>query len=271
MAVRFDWTEDFGSYVSYSTGYKGEGVFNAATLSPAILAAQPLDPETSQLWEIGLRSQWLQHRLTLNLTGFRTKFQNYQQQAFDRALNIFVVTNAGDVHTNGVELELAYAPSALLSISAGVTYLDAGYDFNSGPCYSGQTAALGCVGGRQDLRSGAFVNAPDLRYTLLARYTRPLAASELYAQVNYRWQDDVQFAYDQDPRFIQQAYGIADFKVGVSFAHARYEASAFVRNAFDKQYVANVIAQGAAGGGAVANAIPRDFRRYMGAELLVKF
>jgi Outer membrane receptor proteins, mostly Fe transport len=271
VAVRFDWTEDFGSYVSYSTGYKGEGVFNAATLSPAILAAQPLDPETSQLWEIGLRSQWLQHRLTLNLTGFRTKFQNYQQQAFDRALNIFVVTNAGDVHTNGVELELAYAPSALLSISAGVTYLDAGYDFNSGPCYSGQTAALGCVGGRQDLRSGAFVNAPDLRYTLLARYTRPLAASELYAQVNYRWQDDVQFAYDQDPRFIQQAYGIADFKVGVSFAHARYEASAFVRNAFDKQYVANVIAQGAAGGGAVANAIPRDFRRYMGAELLVKF
>ena len=270
-AVRFDWTDDFGSYVSYTTGYKAEGVFNAATLSPAILAAQPLDPETSQLWEIGLRSQWLEHRLTLNLTGFRTKFQNYQQQAFDRALGIFVVTNAGDVHTNGVELELAYA-SAQLSISAGVTYLDAGYDFDTGPCYAGQTAALGCVGGRQDLRSGAFVNAPDLRYTLLARYAWPLAAaSQFYAQVNYRWQDLVQFAYDQDPRFIQQAYGIADFKVGASFAHGRYEASAFVRNAFDQRYVANVIAQGAAGGGAIANAIPRDFRRYLGAELLVKF
>jgi iron complex outermembrane receptor protein len=271
-AVRFDWTDDFGSYISYTTGYKGEGVFNAATLSPLVLAAQPLDPETSQLWEIGLRSRWLQHRLTLNLTGFLTKFQNYQQQAFDRALSIFVVTNAGDVHTNGVELELTYAPSARLSIAAGMTYLDAGYDFATGPCYSGQTAALGCVDGRQDLRSGAFVNAPDLRYTLLARYTRPLAvASEVYAQMNYRWQDDVQFAYDQDPRFIQHAYGIADFKIGASFAHGRYAASAFVKNAFDKQYVANVIAQGAAGGGAVANAIPRDFRRYLGAELLLRF
>jgi iron complex outermembrane recepter protein len=271
-AVRFDWTDDFGSYVSYTTGYKGEGVFNSVALTPVTLAAQPLDPETSQLWEIGLRSQWLEHRLTLNLTGFRTKFQDYQQQAFDRALAVFVVTNAGDIHTNGVELELAYAPSARLSISGGVTYLDAGYDFETGPCYSGQTAALGCVGGRQDLRGGAFVNAPDLRYTLLARYTQPLAAaSQLYVQVNYRWQDEVQFAYDQDPRFIQQAYGIADFKVGASFAGGRYEASAFVRNAFDQQYVANVIAQGPAGGGAIANAIPRDFHRYMGAELTLKF
>ena len=103
--------------MSYSTGYKGEGVFNAATLTPVIFAAQPLAAETSQLWELGLRSQWLGNRLTLNLTGFLTKFENYQQQAFDPVLAIFVVTNAGDVHTNGVELELAYAPSERLSIS----------------------------------------------------------------------------------------------------------------------------------------------------------
>lgn len=269
-AARFDWTRGFGTYVSYSTGYKSEGVFNSAALSPVIFAAQPLDAETSHLWEIGVRSEWLDHRLTLNLTGFLTKFENYQQQAFDSALAIFVVTNAGDVHTDGVELELAYA-SQRLSISGGVTYLDAGYDFDTGPCYAGQTAALGCIGGRQDLRKGSFVNAPDLRYTLLARYTQPLSAgSEVYGQINFRWQDDVQFAYDQDPRFMQQAYGIADFKLGVSFAGGRYEASAFVKNAFDKRYVSNVIAQGPAGGGAIANAIPRDFRRYFGAEFSVR-
>jgi Outer membrane receptor proteins, mostly Fe transport len=258
--------------LSYSTGYKGEGIFNSPAMSPVIFAAQPLAAETSQSWELGLRSQWLGHRLTLNLTGFMTKFENYQQQAFDPALAIFVVTNAGDIHTNGVELELAYAPSERLSISGGVTYLDAGYDFDSGPCYAGQTAALGCVGGRQNLRNGSFVNAPDLRYTILARYTQPLSATaEVYGQMNFRWQDDVQFAYDQDPRFIQRAYGIADFKLGALFAGGRYELSAFVRNAFDQQYVSNVIAQGLAGGGAIANAIPRDFRRYFGAGLSVRF
>jgi iron complex outermembrane receptor protein len=271
-AARFDWTEAFGTYVSYSTGYKGKGVFNSPALSPVIFAALPLDAETSQLWEIGLRSRWLSNRLTLNLTGFLTKFENYQQQAFDAGLGIFVVTNAGAIHTNGIELEFAYVPSKRLSISGGVTYLDAGYDYSTGPCYAGQTAALGCVGGRQDLRRGSFVNAPDLRYTILARYTQPLsAASQVYGQINFRWQDDVQFAYDQDPRFNQRAYGIADFKVGASIADGRYDVSAFVKNAFDQQYVSNVVGQGPAGGGAIVNAIPRDFHRYFGIELSARF
>jgi len=270
LAVRWAWTDTLGTYASYSTGYKGQGISASAPISAAALAALPLKAENSRLWEIGLRSQVFDRRLTLNLTGFLTQFENYQQQAFDPVLGIFVITNAGNVHTNGIELEFVWAPSPQLSISGGLTYLDAGYDFN-GPCYQGQSAALGCHSGQQDLRKGAFVNAPDLRYTALARYTLPLsAASALYGQLDFRWQSEVQFAYDQNPLFIQNAYGIADLKLGGLFARGRYEASLLVKNAFDQHYVSNVIGQGAAGGGAVVNAIPRDFRRYFGAEFSVR-
>lgn len=269
-AVRWAWTDTLGTYASYSTGYKGQGISASAPISPAVFAALPLQAESSRLWEIGVRSQSFDKRLTLNLTGFLTKFENYQQQAFDPVLGILVITNAGNIHTNGVELELAYASSPRLSISGGITYLDAGYDFN-GPCYMGQTPALGCMSRQQNLGKGAFVNAPDLRYTALARYTKPLsAATAVYGQVDFRWQSDVQFAYDQDPRFVQRAYGIADFKFGAFFAGGRYESSAFVKNPFDKQYISNVIGQGAAGGGAIVNAIPRDFGRYFGVEFSVK-
>jgi len=269
-AARWAWTDTVGTYASYSTGYKGQGIPASAPISPAAFAALPLQAESSRLWEIGLRSQGFEKRLTLNLTGFLTKFGNYQQQAFDPALGIFVITNAGDVHTNGVELELAYAPSQRLSVSGGVTYLDAGYDFK-GPCYMGQTAALGCLGGQQNLSNGMFVNAPQFRYTILTRYTQPVSSTfAVYGQVNFRWQSEVQFSYDQDPRFIQPAYGIADFKLGTLLAGGRYEASVFVKNAFDTHYVSNVIAQGAAGGGAIVNAIPRDFQRYFGAEVSLR-
>ena len=269
-AVRWSWSENLGTYVSYSTGYKGQGIAVSAPISPPAFAAQPLSAETSQLIELGVRSQWFNRRLTANLTGFLTKFKNYQQQAFDPSLGIFVVTNAGDVHTNGLELELTYASSNRLSFSGGITYLDAGYDYD-GPCFQGQTPALGCQGGRQNLANGSFVNAPDLRYTLLSRYTQPISAlAAVYGQIDFRWQSEVQFAYDQDPRFTQGAYGIADFKVGSSFAGGRYEVSAFVENAFNKEYVSNVIGQGGAGGGAIVNAIPRDFRRYFGAEFSVR-
>lgn len=272
LAARYELTDDINAFVSYSTGYKSEGVFNSPAVSPVIFAAQPLDAETSRLWEIGFRSQFFDRKLTLNVTGFWTKFENYQQQAFDPELGIFLVTNAGDVHTNGVEVEVSANPFEGLTLSGGVTYLDAGYDFNTGPCFPGQTVAQGCTGGRQDLRLGQFVNAPKWRYTFLGRYTQPVSdTASVFGQVNYRWQDDVQFAYNQDPRFIQPSYGIADFKVGANFGDGRFEVAAFVRNAFDKQYVANVNGQSGAGGGAVTQTIPRDFRRFFGGEFSVRF
>ena len=271
-ALQWTWGADISTYFSYSTGYKGQGIPASAPITPVAFAALPLRAETSRLLELGLRSEWLEKRLTLNLTGFLTRFENYQQQAFDPSLGTFAVTNAGDVHSNGVELELTYAASERVSISGGITYLDVGYDFDAGPCYQGQTPALGCHDGRQNLANGAFVNAPDLHLTLLARYTQPVSAlTAVYGQINFRWQSQVQFAYDQNPRFIQGAYGIADFKVGTSFSGGRYEVSAFVENAFDKQYVSSVIAQDGAGGGAIVNAIPRDFRRYFGAEFSILF
>jgi len=266
-ALTWAWTADVGTYASFSTGYKAQGIPAAPTISQAMLASFPLKAESSRLWEIGLRSQFFARQLTLNLTGFLTKFADYQQQAFDSTLGTFVITNAGNVHTNGVELELAWSASERLSIATAATYLNAGYDF-SGPCYLGETPALGCKGGQQDLSKGEFVNAPKLKYTMLARYTQPLSErSAVYGQANVRWQSAVQFAYDQDPRFVQRTYGITNFKTGALLSAGRYDVSIFVNNAFNTHYVSNVIAQGAAGGGAVVNAIPRDFERYFGAEL----
>ena len=42
-AARFDWTDALGTYVSYSTGYKGEGIFNSPALTPVIFASLPLE------------------------------------------------------------------------------------------------------------------------------------------------------------------------------------------------------------------------------------
>lgn len=269
-AVNWAWTDNLGTYVSFSTGYKAQGIPAAPTISPAMFASFPLSAESSRLREVGVRSQSFAKRLTLNLTGFMTEFRNYQQQAFDSTLGTFVITNAGNVHTNGVELELSWSAAERLTIATGATFLDAGYDFN-GPCYLGQTPALGCRSGQQDLRKGVFVNAPKLRYTMLGRYTLPFSVrSAVYGQANFRWQSAVQFAYDQDPRFVQRAYGIANFKAGALLAAGHYDVSIFVNNMFNTHYVSNVIAQGAAGGGAVVNAIPRDFERYFGAEFYLR-
>lgn len=271
-------TDSVNAYVGYSTGYKSEGLAATLGLTAAQFAKLPAPAETSKLLEAGVKSRLFDNRLQVNLTAFRTRFKDYQAQTYNTVLNLVALTSAGGVAVDGVELEFTAAPVAGLVISGGVTYLDARFDdVPTGPCYTGQTVAQGCVvvsgASVQNLNGKPFINAPKWRYTLSSRYTRPIANDvEGYVQGDYRWQDDVLFDMSQNPNMIQKAYGVADFSLGATFGEGRYDASVFVKNAFDKQYVSSIAVNGGIGGGnAYAQNIPRDFNRYFGAAFRAKF
>jgi iron complex outermembrane receptor protein len=152
-------------------------------------------------------------------------------------------------------------------LSGGITYLDAYFaDVPNGPCYAGQTVAEGCVHSIQNLDGKPFMNAPKWRSTLMARYEHPVGNGlRGYVQGGWRWQDNVVYDISQDPHMTQGAYGVADFYTGVTFGGGTYDLGLFVKNVFDKQYAANIMAISTAGGaGAYAQQLARDFRRYAG-------
>jgi len=230
--------------------------------------------------EAGLKTTLFDNALMLNLTGFRTRIDDYQAQTYSAASGLFVLTSAGGVAIDGVELELTARPHAYFSISGGVTWLDARFDgVGNGPCYAGQTLAQGCMpvgsGGAfvQDLDGKPFMNAPRWRTTLGARYDAPLTArTDLYLQLDYRWQDAVLFDISQNPVMTQRAYGIADASAGLIFADGRIELGLFVHNLADRRYAANIMAVSTAGGAnAYAQQLPADFRRQAGVSLRMDF
>lgn len=279
-AVTYDFTDTITGYVSYSTGYKSEGIAATLGLSAAQFAQGPAPAETSELWEAGLKTNWLSNRVAFNITGFRTRFEDYQAQTYNAASGLVVLTSAGGVAIDGLELELMARPTRNFSLTAGVTLMDARFiDVPNGPCYTGQTAAQGCLpaspGGPnvQNLNGKPFVNAPDLRYTLSARYQAPLSENtDWYLQGDYRWQDDVVYDISQNPNLTQGSYGIADLSFGFTFAQGKYELGLFVKNLFDEQYSAGMMAVGSAGGAnAYAHQVPRDFYRYSGATFRAHF
>ena len=62
------------------------------------------------LYELRLKSQFFDRRLTFNAALYHTSFRDFQAQAFDpRTLSIFV-QNAGELVTKGFELQLAAQP-----------------------------------------------------------------------------------------------------------------------------------------------------------------
>jgi len=274
LAATYDFNVHVMGYVGWSTGYKGEGIAATLGLTRAQFEQLPAPAETTSLLEAGFKTTLLDHALTLNTTLFRMRIHDYQAQTFNAASGLFLLTSAGGVAIEGLEVEFVARPNDRLLLSGGITYLDAAFDdVRNGPCYTGQTPQQGCIGGVQDLDGKPFMNAPKLRTTVSGRYRWPLRpTADAYVQGDWRWQDEVVFDISQNPNLRQGSYGIADLSAGVVFGAGRFDLSVFVKNLFDRTYAAGMMAVGTAGGAnAYAQQLPRDFHRYAGLSLRMQF
>ena len=94
---------------------------------------------------------------------------------------------------------------------------------------------------------------------------------------DYRWKDDELHSQDQDPRTIQDSYGVADLYLGFSGPGNLYGLTFFVKNAFDKQYYSYIsnagdgFSQTVISNNSIGGSIPRDFNRYVGASIHYNF
>jgi iron complex outermembrane receptor protein len=96
-----------------------------------------------------------------------------------------------------------------------------------------------------------------------------------FFQIDASYQSEQNFAIEQDPNQVQDAYTIVDLSIGVKEINSRYIATLFVRNLFDENYY--VTSQG-------SNLLPSNLNlvekyairaknadRYVGAALSFKF
>ena len=279
LSLRYEPTRDLMLFATYSTGYKGQTYDLTTGFNTNRAAAGPIKPERSRDREIGARMQFLDRRLTLNLTYFDTDYTNLQAQTIetlaDGSTN-FRLTNVGGLNTKGVELESSARIGSDLNLSASVTYLDAKYtSFSAAQCYPLQTAALGCTGSpaRQDLTGQRAVQAPKWKFSIAADYS-PSLGGDLrgVAQANWQYQSDVYYVAE-DPQTFQPGYGIVNVGLGVRAADRRWEVVAFVNNLFDKQYYPSLVNSAGNFGSNIATQalLPRDYRRYGGVCLGVNF
>ena len=269
------------AYASYSTGYKGVGFNLTPATSLAVYLANPAPPETSEQFELGLKTRLFDNRLQLNLAAFSTRVKDYQGQAFQPNLGLTTLTSIGEVGLDGVELELTARPLSGLTLTGGVTYLDARFISGNAACFGGQTPAnsprcffVNGVSGPtlQRLEGLDFPNAPKWRVVLGGRYEFALSQSAAaYLGADYRWQDDVTFDISNNPLLGQEGYGIVDLSAGVTLQRG-LEVGVFVKNLADEHYAANKINFNSGFiGPSFAQLIPRDFYRHAGVTLRYRF
>lgn len=252
--VQQDVAEDIMLFATYSRGYKGQAFDLTSSFNrPNHPARNPVGPESSDSFEIGMKGSFLDNRVTLNIVGFHTDYQDFQAQTLDFTNPIaptYVLASVGSLRTRGVEAELLARPLDVLQLSGSVAYTDAIIkSYPQAPCYTMQTAAQGCVPGTppfQDLAGKRLNNAPEWKFHVAADVNVPLPGLPVNGvfNANYSWQSKVNFAISQDPLSVQESYGVFNASIGIEESeNKRYRLEVFVRNLFNKHYFSSLGSQ----------------------------
>jgi iron complex outermembrane receptor protein len=169
-SLTFALSDSSNLYARYASGYKSGG-FNLDYINRDELAANQglkFDKETVDSFELGLKGNYLDGRLALNVAAFIANYDDYQVNQFVNlggGRTSIRINNAAKVETSGLEAETTFHATENFTLQASIGLLQAEFDsFPAGG--SGGTDASG-----HDLP-----NAPKLTYAAGATWRHHVPA-----------------------------------------------------------------------------------------------
>lgn len=202
-------------YLSYSTGYRGDSFNAQATFSPDELSLAR--PEKIRAFEAGVKTQFLDRRLTLNLSAFLYFYRDMQFIDSNPDTAVSRLSNLDKVRIHGGEVEIIARPTDRLTLSGG-----------AGLLYSRVTD--GSLSG-VDLAGNQLFNAPHLTMNATADWT--LAQGDwgnLAAQASANYVAHQYYDIFNSDAFSQGAYAIANGRFTFTAPASRWSIAAWVKN-----------------------------------------
>lgn len=233
FTLRWYPTDDAMLYGSVRRGFKGGG-FDLQLNADQAAAEDNFQFEEEEVtaFEIGGKLSVLQRTAELNFAVFRNEFDDLQVSTITPPALTFNVGNAASAITQGVEIDGRWRVSDRLTLTGRLAYLNAEFDdYPDAPCYFGQTAADGCVGGVQDLGGRDLQFAPDWAATINGEYIWYLPnGMRLTSFLQMRYSDSYALALDLDPHMIQESFVKWDARLSLSPPDERWDLSLIARN-----------------------------------------
>lgn len=238
-------TDDIMGYATYSRGYK----------SPAIGTSRgvlrPVSQENVDSYEVGLKTQFFDRRLTLNLTGYIQNFHNFQATALTLQPSgdyLSLLTNAPKVEARGVEVSSSFRATPDLTLSANANYNHSQYEGFLVGCYANQpvNAATGPGCYRQgatlvnDASGTDVILAPRFVYNLGVNYEPQLTDTlKLFSSASFAHRSST-LSVAGDPGTRIPGYGLLNATIGVGGLDGKLRLSVYGRNLTDKLFIARL-------------------------------
>ncbi|AEI37971.1 TonB-dependent receptor [Zymomonas mobilis] len=253
IGLQYDITRDIHSYFTYAHGYTGPAFnvfFNMAATDTAALK-----PETNDTYEIGLKTDLWDHRITANFAAFIENFSNYQATLLKQVAGgrITPLVNAGTVSSKGVEGDITVRPIRSLTLGGNFAYTHAVVDHFD--CAADAPASCNIDG-----KTLPF--SPRWKFVFSANYIKDITDRLTFSVgSNYTWQSRTQYSLTETPDTVQESYGIWNMNTSIEDKKNKLRLTLIIRNIMNKHYASFMTYGDFAG---TVNFIPRDYGRYGG-------
>lgn len=223
LGLRYELSDDANVYATYNRGYKSGGFFGGLATTAGEM--EPYDNETLDAYELGMKSEFFDRRVRLNVSGFYYDYKNQQvfAQALRNGITVLVLDNAANSKVYGGEAEITARPIQPLTLTAGVSLLHAKYGdyFTEGKDFTGNWLP----------------QSPKMTFNAAATWVAPLEnGASIVANVDANYSSKVYFDNSNADRLSQDAVWVAGAQLSWRSPDQKIEAGAFARNLFDKTY-----------------------------------
>ena len=257
LTLSYELAPEVLAYATYAKSFKSGGInLNGVPTDIAgnpILAAAVVEPEAVNHYEIGVKTQFLDRKATLNIAAFRTDIGNYQALVTNGQLGVLrgYLANADKVRTQGLEADFSLRPSERFNVYLNGTYVDAKYNsFADAPCppelSGGGTgtviAAPGTPGNSPfncDISGQRIPGVSKLSFSYGGEANTPISVfgrdGQLYVGIdgNYR----TSFSSNPSPSIYTkiEGYALTNYRVGFR-SDSGINLFGYVRNLFNVNY-----------------------------------
>ncbi len=229
LAIQYQWTPNFMTYVQVSTGYKGAGINSQPVLPKDVT---PFGAETLTALELGMKSEWFEKRLRVNATVFHSDYKNLQLNTYT-ADGSNQTINTGEMYIEGVELEMNAAPVSglLLNASGGYLWFD--------------TLSLGLAAHAPAAFAPTLKTqppyVPKFKMNLGVQYAIDLGkAGTLTPRLDWTYQSRVFNDPTNDPLASQAGYSLVNARLSYEPEDTNWMIAIEVKNLLDKKYYVNM-------------------------------
>jgi iron complex outermembrane receptor protein len=230
-------------YASYGTGYKAGGI-NTDRIAEII---EPVfDAETSEAYEIGMKTEFPDQAIRLNVAVHRTDTDELQTVSFQGTG--FALDNAGVAETYGLETDVLWQATDSTTLTLAYAYNHAEYaDFANGPCWTatswhtGQPDSRDNGDGSCDRSGGDLSGNPENVLALTGNQEFNLSdniTGFIYGE--YVFTDSRMTDLNNDPLKRDDSYALVNLRAGLYFGQWDAELTLWGRNITDEEYVTTI-------------------------------